>query len=107
MTTTTFELVWLKSLLASLDVFHKHPMRFWCENQAALYIISKPVFHKSTKHIEVDFHLFRDHIQADTIAASHICSVHQLVDIFTKTLGHSKFHPLIRKLGIHNLHAST
>jgi len=52
MAMVTTELIWLKSLLASLGVFMKHPISLLCDNQAALHKAKNPIFHKRTKHIE-------------------------------------------------------
>ena len=54
------ELTWLKSLLASLGVFHDKPMKLYCDNKVALHIAANPVFHERTKHIEIDCHFVRE-----------------------------------------------
>jgi len=41
MAMVTSELIWLKSLLASLGVFMKQPIKLFCDNQAALHIAKK------------------------------------------------------------------
>ena len=56
MALTTCELIWLKHLLRELRFGKDEQMKLICDNQAALHIASNPVFHKRTKHIEVDCH---------------------------------------------------
>ena len=56
MTLVTCELIWLKQLLQELRFGKDRQMTLVCDNQAALYIASNPVFHERTKHIKVDCH---------------------------------------------------
>ena len=51
MVLTTCELIWLKQLLQELRFRNDGQMTLVCDNQAALHIASKPVFHERTKHI--------------------------------------------------------
>ena len=60
MATVTNELIWIKSFLAAMGVFHTTPMTLFCDNQAALHIFKNPFFYEWTKHIEMDCHFVRE-----------------------------------------------
>ncbi|KAK3000389.1 hypothetical protein RJ639_022344 [Escallonia herrerae] len=78
MAVTTCELTWLKSFLLSLGIYHDRPMRLFCDNQAALYIASNPVFHERTKHIEMDCHYVKEQLLAGNISTTHVRTAQQL-----------------------------
>ncbi|CAH9097348.1 unnamed protein product [Cuscuta epithymum] len=105
MASLTCELIWLRNLLHSLGVTQSGPVRLFCDNQAALHIASNPVYHERTKHIELDCHFIRDHIQADTIAPSYTSTIDQPADLLTKALGVQQFSYLLGKMGICDPHA--
>ncbi|KAM7469434.1 hypothetical protein LguiA_007617 [Lonicera macranthoides] len=98
MTGTCCELTWLRYLLKDLGVVHHEPATLYCDNKAALHIAANPVFHERTRHIEMDCH---------SIITKHIDSGHQLADVLTKALGKENFIPMIRKLGLHDIHSPT
>lgn len=98
------EIKWIRYFLASLGVFHREPVRLFCDNQAALHIAANPVFHERTKHIELDCHFVRELLVAGIITTAHVPTKLQLADLFTKALGAAQFSLLLSKLGVIDLH---
>lgn len=103
----TSEIIWLRNLLSCLQVQCDSPTLLHCDNQAALHLAANPVYHERTKHIEVDCHFIREHIQSKAISTAYIPTKQQQADIFTKSLGGKQFHELQGKLGVHNPHSPT
>ena len=64
-TSSTF--MWMRHLLEELCFEVKLLMSMYCDNQAAIYIASNPVFHERTKHIEVDCHLVEERVEKGII----------------------------------------
>lgn len=104
---TTCEILWSLSLLKSLWVLHERSIDLYCDSQAALHIVANPIYLERTKHINVDCHFIREHIQPRKIQTSYISMKKQPANIFTKGLGRYQFQYLLGKLGVHNLHTPT
>lgn len=107
MASTTSEIIWLRALLQDLGFDSSQPTKMFCDNQAAIHIASNPVFHKRTKHIEVDCHFVRENVQAKIISTPYIHSNQQLADIFTKGLPVVRFQEILSKLGAIDIFALT
>jgi hypothetical protein len=104
MALTANELIWIKQLLADLEIKNQEPMKMCCDNQAAHHIASNPVFHERTKHIEVDCHFIREKLQSKEIETPFVRSKDQLADIFTKGLEPRMFENNTYKLGMINIY---
>ena len=105
LTLATCELIWLKQLLQELRYRKDGQMTLVCDNQAALYIASNPVFHEMTKHIEVDCHFIREKIASRCMTTSFVNSSDQLTDIFTKSLRGLRIQYICNKLVAYDLYA--
>ena len=100
MATTTCEIVWFRWLLADLGVTLHHPTPLYCDNQSSIQIARNSVFHERTKHIEIDCHYTRHHLQLGTITLPYVPSSLQIVDLFTKAHSTSRFRFLVDKLSM-------
>ena len=82
---STFELIWLRWLLKDLSVSTSSATPLYCDNQSVIHITHNDVFHKQTKHIEIDCHFIRYHLVHSIHKLFSISSKDQLADIFTKS----------------------
>ena len=89
MTHATCEMMWLKSLLWELGFsvdgvmsmyYILHTM--YSDSQALIYVASNLVFHEKTKHIEMDFHFFRDAVSQRLISILFIPSSEELANLY-------------------------
>ena len=106
MASTTAEIVWLRWLLESMGVTSLRPTPMHCDNMSAIQITRNSVFHKRTKHIEIDCHFTRHHFQQGTITLPFISSSMQIADLFTKSHPSYRFRFLISKLSMLPVNAS-
>ena len=86
MAMTTCELIWLKKLLKELQIEEARSMTLIFDNQVAFHIASNPIFHESTKHIEIDCHFVREKIESGDIVTSFFNFNDKLTNVFTKSL---------------------
>uniref|UniRef100_A0A2N9G1J0 Uncharacterized protein n=1 Tax=Fagus sylvatica TaxID=28930 RepID=A0A2N9G1J0_FAGSY len=95
---TTSELLWLRWLLQDLGVSTSSATPIYCDNRSAIQIARNDVFHKRTKHIEIDCHLVRHHLLQGSLQLISVSSHDQLADIFTKSHPIGRFRDLVSKL---------
>lgn len=86
MAINTAEITWFTHLLTYLNVQQTTTPLVLCDNLSALQLTINPVFHASTKHIEIDYHSVREQVAHRCLETRHIHTSEQLVDAFAKAL---------------------
>ena len=107
MTSAVSEVTWLLGLFTDLGVKIHMPILVFSDSKSAIQLAANLVFHERTKHIEIDCHFIKEKIQKGIIQTEHVRTDHQLADILTKGLGHTKHDFLLSKLGVFNLFHTT
>jgi len=100
MSQASAELTWLVRMLEELGVSSLKPVTMYCDNQSSIYIDKNPVFHKRTKHNEIDCHLTRDKVMEGLLQLLYTQREHQLVDVLSKILPSPQQELLLHKLGM-------
>jgi len=98
MSSACSKIVWLRWLLGELSVPQLTPTPLHANNTSAIQIAANPIFHKRTKHMEMDCHSIRESLARQEITLPHISTTHQTADVFTKALSHPRHQILIDKL---------
>jgi hypothetical protein len=80
------ECIWLWQLLGELQCSLPKATVAYCDNVSAVYMSANPVHHKHTKHIELDIHFVREHVQLGDLRVLHVPMGEQYTDIMTKGL---------------------
>ena len=93
------KILWLKQTLKDYGI-HVKKTPLLCDNESASKISHYLVQHSQTKHIDIRHHFLRDHVQREDIVISHVRTVDQLADIFTKMLDEKRLCALRRELNI-------
>ncbi|XP_019086584.1 PREDICTED: uncharacterized protein LOC109126995 [Camelina sativa] len=100
---TASELRWICSLLHELGVTLPLAPVIYCDNIGAIYLCANPVFHSKMKHVALDYHFVREHIQSAVPRVAHISGDDQLADALTKPLPSQRFAELSFKIGVKKL----
>ncbi|MCO5579407.1 hypothetical protein L7F22_033262 [Adiantum nelumboides] len=98
--TATLECVWLRRLMADLDVGQDTANTIYTDSQSALAFARNPVFHARTKHIEVHYHYVKERLSAGEINLAYVPTQDNLADLFTKALSREKLEAFRKALGL-------
>lgn len=76
------KIMWVQKLLTELGI----QLHLWSDNLGAKYLLSNPIFHTQTKHIEIDFHFVHERAAQKLLDIVLISSEDQIVNAFTKVV---------------------
>ncbi|GJU77099.1 hypothetical protein Tco_1274169 [Tanacetum coccineum] len=85
--------------------FNKIPM--YCDNKSGIALCCNNVQHSRSKHIDIRFHLIKEHVENGVIELYFVNTEYQLADIFTKALGRNRIEFMINKLGMRSFTPET
>lgn len=91
------EVVWLQNLLKVMGLQQRVTPLLLCDNLSAVCLSANPMFHKRTKHFDVDYHYARIRVALKALEVKHIPASLQLADVFTKSLAQEPFFKLRAK----------
>jgi hypothetical protein len=95
------QLLWMRQTLKNYGYTMNH-ISLLCDNESVIKIAYNPCEHSRIKHIDIWHHFLRNHIIKGDIVISHVGTIDQLVDIFTKPLDEKRFYELRSELNIIN-----
>ncbi|KAL8095832.1 hypothetical protein AgCh_036989 [Apium graveolens] len=91
-TSAACEAIWLKRILADMQLQEDESTVLYCDNISAIALIKNPVFHSRTKHIEIRHHFIRELVEDGELKILHCQTGEQIADVFTKPLPAYKFN---------------
>ena len=100
MTHAAKELIWLQHLLPDLGMSKYAPKTLFCDNQGAISLAKNPTHHAKTKHVDVQLHFIRDHVEKGTINVEYCPTENMLADLMTKGLPHERHKRLLGLMGV-------
>jgi len=85
------EAIWMRKILVGLFDQRMDPIVIYCDNQSCIKLSENPVFHDSSKNIEIWYHHLRDCVARRIMLLQYISTEKKDVEILTKALSKCKF----------------
>ena len=80
------EAVWWRAFLRGLGHKLDTPTVLYSDNQGSIALSKNPHSHRRSKHIDVKFHLLREHVEEGTVALQYVNTKDMPADVLTKVL---------------------
>jgi len=79
------EAVWLQRLCSSMGLVHQ-AIRIDCDSQSAIFLAKNPAYHSKAKHIDVQYHFFRDMVEAKMVLLVKVDNLKNVADALTESV---------------------
>ncbi|GJR29901.1 retrovirus-related pol polyprotein from transposon TNT 1-94, partial [Tanacetum coccineum] len=91
------QVIWMRTQL--LDYGYKYNrILMYCGSKSAIAISCNPVQHSRTKHIDIQYHFIKEHVEKGTVELNFVGTEYQLADLFTKALPKERFEYLVHRI---------
>lgn len=95
------ESTWLIQLLKDLHQPMKYAILLYCDNYLATRLVGNPVFHASTKYVELHYHFPREKVFEEAVEMVQVIKKeNQVADVLTKRLSSTTIRNFYRQLSI-------
>src|SRR6266702_189612 len=94
------ELIWLQALLTELGYRLEGLSKLLCDNSAAVLLCADQAFHNWTKHLDVQYHWIRGHVEDRKIIVAWVATSDNIADGLTKVLPAPAFTNFCNFVGV-------
>jgi hypothetical protein len=94
------QVLWLRKILADLDMEQRKATKVNVDNQAAIAISNNPIFHGKTKHFKLKCYFLREVQKNEELQLIYCKTEDHLADMLTKPLSKTRFETLRNKIGV-------
>jgi hypothetical protein len=75
----------------------------FCDNQVAISLANNPLHHAKTKHVDIQLHFIRDHVEKGTVNVEYCPTDDMLADVLTKCLARERHECLLGLMGMRDV----
>ena len=100
-TAASKEAIWWRAYMRGLGYDTIEPTVIYSDSQGSIALAKNPDHHSRTKHIDIQYHFIRHHIDQRTIVLKYISTLSNLADVLTKALVRVKHETMVKMFGVH------
>jgi hypothetical protein len=94
------EALWLMKLMNQLETPIQMPLEMICDNLSAIHLAQNPIHHGCVKHVAIEHHWIREHVQDGTFKMKHVYTSNMIANILTKNLSKTPFSKFRNMIGL-------
>lgn len=99
-TQATKEALWWRTFLKELGVSSNSPTQLFSDSQGSIALAKNPEYHSRTKHIDIQHHFVREHVENRNVHFDFIGTESMVADVLTKPLPRDSHNKFVRGMGI-------